>query len=320
MILGSLYSGIGGLDVACEWAFSARTAWQLDLVGADVRRRHWPDALQVEADIATVDPLDLPRVDILCGGFACQDLSCAGLQAGLIDGERTGPTYRHLVRFATALQPDLVVMENVPALLSRWRVHLEHDWGRLGYGLTWVPCMALDAGAPHRRRRVFVVAERGAVGRGVVEVDTGGRWDPVESERVWATPTVLDSKVGRKPYVHTRNGRSLCADLPGKRLRPEWVEILQGFPQGWTDTEGPLQHVEQAPRWPRGRYPEDWDRTVPWPGYPWEPPRTLPDGPPARGRPARIRALGNAVVPAQASLALRAWSEPEQAQLFGVAK
>jgi len=45
VILGSLYSGLGGLDLACEWALGCRTAWQLDLVGAAIRRRHWPDAL-----------------------------------------------------------------------------------------------------------------------------------------------------------------------------------------------------------------------------------------------------------------------------------
>ena len=48
MRIGSLFSGIGGLDRACEWALDGTTSWQLDLVGADVRRRHWPDALQVD--------------------------------------------------------------------------------------------------------------------------------------------------------------------------------------------------------------------------------------------------------------------------------
>ena len=83
-----------------------------------------------------------------------------------------------------------------------------------------------------------------------------------------------------------------------------------GLPQGWTLPEGPSQAEEarallDAPRWPRGRYPATWDRSVPWPGYAWEPSRTLPDGPPAPGRPGRIRACGNAVCPAQALLALR---------------
>jgi len=416
LILGSLYSGIGGLDVAAERALGARTAWQLDQVGAAVRRRHWPDALQVEADVQTVDPLALPRIGVLVGGFSCVDLSCAGRGDGLIDGERTGLTYREMVRFVVALQPEMVIMENVPALLSAWRVHLENDFGRLGYGLTWAPCMALDVGAPHRRARVFVVAVRGAVGRGVVEVPTAGRWTPEQDEqewptvrgtdgrrgggspervradragndpdclptavaraagertwatakssdarspgestgigaregtdglacqvrpwpaptehgnnnalglsptsgdglgtavRPWPTPTARDHKTGEiSDRVGTESLSQAASDYPrapfGTRLNPAWVETLQGYPEGWTDTEGPRLECGPSPRWPRGRYPESWDRSVLWPGYDWEPPRTLPDGPPAKGRPARIRALGNAVVPQQGEMAIRA--------------
>ena len=385
MILGSLYAGVGGLDVAAERALGARTAWQLDQVGAAVRRRHWPDALQVEADVQTVDPLALPRTDVLVGGFACQDLSCAGRGAGLIDGERTGLTYREMVRFVVALQPEMVIMENVPALLSAWRVHLENDFGRMGYGLTWAPCRAVDVGAPHRRARVFVVAVRGAVGRGVVEVPTAGRWTPERDEQTWVTPTTRDYH-SAGGLQHTLGGRTLNDEaaqvrpwptptegdakasgsrcLPGsgavagtsltdairpdrttrddvrswatlaarnyrvgsglnrgepplseqaaptgglgRRLSPAWTEILQGYPEGWTDTEGPRLECDPSPRWPRGRYPESWDRSVLWPGYDWEPPRTLPDGPQAKGRPARIRALGNAVVPQQGEMAIRA--------------
>ena len=54
----------------------------------------------------------------------------------------------------------------------------------------------------------------------------------------------------------------------------------------------------------RGRYPADWDRSIPWPGYAWEPARTIPDGAPMKGRPARLRALGNAVCPQQGALAV----------------
>ena len=350
MLIGSMYSGLGGLDLACEWALSARTAWQLDLVGAAVRRRHWPDALQIEADVATVDPLELPPVDVLCGGFACQDLSAAGTGAGLIDGSRTGPTYRHLCRFAAALRPGIVVMENVPALLSRWREHMEADWQRLGYGLTWVRARALDVGAPHRRARVFVVAEQGAVGRGVLDAPTSGQWSPVESEwtgaregssglagqvrtwptpmsastapnghsgsnralpnavRPWPTPAVRDYRVGsgtnRDGTVPLSESAAPTGGF-GRRLSPAWVECLMGLPCGWTETTGSRLEADPSPRWPRGRYPAEWDRSHVWPGYDWEPARTLPDGPPARGRPARIRAMGNAVVPQQGALAIQ---------------
>jgi site-specific DNA-cytosine methylase len=430
--IGSMFAGLGGLDLACEWEFGGTTAWQLDLVGADIRRRHFPDALQVEADVRTVDPLDLPPIDVLCGGFPCTDLSVAGQQAGL-DGEKSG-LYSEVLRFARVLRPDHVVLENVPGLLQ-YRERLETDWDELGYGLTWVQARALDAGAPHRRSRVFVVARLGGPMVGVLEAPRDGEWtgeerpwatpiakpndgpgagavarggrqaslaqqvrpwatvtaanpnegeDPASWEarrarqaalgingngiseplaqqvRAWATPSASDASGsrmpaggcsdtglrpdGRKAQVGLnsqvrpwptplaadaddvkRNGRGGLPSFNhearqrpfGKRLNPDWTEVLMGLPQGWTEPTGPCLTAERAPLWPRGRYPETWDRSVLWPGFDWEPPRTIPDGQPMRGRPARIRACGNAVCPQQGALAIRAGLDgPRQLSLF----
>ena len=412
-----MFAGLGGLDLAAEWAFpGSSTSWQLDQTLADVRRRHWPDALQVEADVRTVDPLDLPPIDALCGGFPCTDLSVAGQQAGL-DGEKSG-LYGEMLRFARALWPEVVVMENVPALLG-YRERLEDDWHALGYGLTWVKARALDAGAPHIRRRVFVVAVMGGPMRGVMEAPTEGAWTGTESVpwqtprpsdgktggwesveagrkspglgfevqlrpwptttaiigagsegystdsgrhsgvtltdavRPWPTPTArgtgdcpsererrtpsLESSVRAWPTPTTQDGANnaaesqwdrnseplnvAVADRPGRRLNPDWTEALIGLPAGWTSPTGPRLRAERSPRWPRGRYPESWDRSVYWPGYEWEPMRTLPDGEPVRGRPARIRACGNAVVAQQGSLAIEAGLRgPRQLPLFGGAR
>ena len=353
MRIGSMFSGLlGGLDIACERVFNAETAWQLDITGASVRRRHWPDAVQVEADVRTVDPADLARVDVLCGGFPCQDLSVAGKGEGL-DGARSG-LYRHMLRFADAMQPQFVVFENVSPLLNVLDV-LAADLRRSGYGLTYAVCEAADAGLPHLRRRVFVVAERGVAGRGRVEVDTSRRWSAVESEREWATISASNVNEGETPeswearrqlnLARHKNGNGQGEPLAmqvrewatatatdyktpagfvrqghqparigeqfiheaGKRLNPAWVETLMGVPQGWTLPDG-LSLRDQLDGWraPRGRYPATWDRSVPWPGFAWEPSRTLPDGPPASGRPARIKGLGNGVVWQQAVLGLDA--------------
>jgi DNA (cytosine-5)-methyltransferase 1 len=327
--IGSMFAGLGGLDLACEWELGGTTAWQLDLVGADIRRRHFPDALQVEADVRTVDPLDLPPIDVLCGGFPCTDLSVAGQQAGL-DGEKSG-LYSEVLRFAHAIRPEYVVLENVPALLQ-YRERLETDWDALGYGLTWVQARALDAGAPHRRARVFVVARLGGPMVGVLEAPRDGEWT-WDAERPWATVTAAnpnDGEVRAWPTVLVADAKGVkshggrgnpslgneCRQF-GKRLNPDWTEVLMGLPQGWTEPTGPRLTAERAPLWPRGRYPETWDRSVLWPGFDWEPPRTIPDGQPMRGRPARIRACGNAVVPQQGALAIRAGLDgPRQLGLF----
>jgi len=129
----------------------------------------------------------------------------------------------------------------------------------------------------------------------------------------WATLVAGDYR-GAGPKQHTVSlGRQLLQMAPqvgGKRLRPEWCERLQGYPEGWTLPHGPQLHPERHPLQVRGRYPADWDRSIPWPGYEWEPSRTLPDGPPCPGRPAQIMALGNAVVPQQGALALEALLAP----------
>lgn len=127
-----------------------------------------------------------------------------------------------------------------------------------------------------------------------------------EAARPWASPTASDVRSGwTQDDPERAERRNLVGDqVGGARLSPAWVEALLGFPVGWTLPDGPRLAIEATPRWPRGRYSETWDRSVPWPGYDWEPPRTL-TGPPVPGRPARLRALGNAVVPQQGALAIR---------------
>jgi len=182
--VGSLFAGIGGLDIAVERAFGAETVWQLDLTGHTVRRRHWPRARQIVRDVTKVDPAQLEPVDILIGGFPCQDLSVAGTQEGL-EGSRSG-LYREVLRFVEDLGPRFVVMENVCALLTKYRERLEGAFDALGYGLTWVDIEARSVGAPHIRRRVFVVAERGTEHR-LIDTKRGG------DGALWPTPLARDS-------------------------------------------------------------------------------------------------------------------------------
>ena len=348
-----MFAGIGGADLAIEQVMGARSAWQIDLVGAAIRRRHWPDAEQVEGDVRAVDPLSLAPVDVLAAGFPCQDLSCAGPGAGL-DGARSG-LYREVVRFVDALRPRYVVMENVSALLA-YMPRLCAEFGALGYGLTWTTCQALDAGHPHERQRVFVVGERGASTRGMVACPsspwTGRAWptptakgndnvaglSPTSGDglgtacRPWATATATNPNEGEDPASWAaRRDRHLARGLPpiseplalqartwelGSRLNPDWVEQLMGYPAGWTLPTGPgLRYDPGAPA-VSARYPKGWDRSKHWPGYAWEAPRTIPDGPPVKGRPARIRAIGNAWCPQQGALALRAILEPAQASMW----
>lgn len=118
MRYGSLFSGAGGLDLAIEEVFGAECAWQCeyDAAASKVLAAHWPDVPNLH-DVTTVDWSTVEPVDIMCGGFPCQDVSAAGLRAGLATGTRSGLW----ARFADAIEavrPQLVVIENVRGLLS----------------------------------------------------------------------------------------------------------------------------------------------------------------------------------------------------------
>lgn len=116
--VGSLFSGYGGLDLAVEHVFNAETIWfsEINEPVARAFAHHWPDAPNL-GDVTTIDWRDVPPVDILCGGFPCQDVSTVGKQAGLAPGTRSG-LWSHMAAAIDALQPEFVVIENVRGLLS----------------------------------------------------------------------------------------------------------------------------------------------------------------------------------------------------------
>lgn len=155
---GSLFSGIGGLDLAVEAVTGARTVWQVerDAWCRSVLARHWPEARRFD-DVRTVGK-ELERVDIIAGGFPCQDLSHAGKRAGLA-GERSG-LWREFARIIRVVGPRFVFVENVSGLLSDSGAMgaVLGDLAAMGYAAEWGVFRAGDVGAPHRRERVFILA------------------------------------------------------------------------------------------------------------------------------------------------------------------
>lgn len=116
--VGSLFSGYGGLDLAVEEVFDARTVWfsEINEPVARVFAHHWPDVPNL-GDITAIDWSQVEPVDVLCGGFPCQDVSTVGKRAGLKPGTRSG-LWAHMATAIEALQPEWVVIENVRGLLS----------------------------------------------------------------------------------------------------------------------------------------------------------------------------------------------------------
>jgi len=171
--IGSLCSGIGGLELGIERAVpGSRVIWQVerDPFCRRVLAKHWPGACRDVDDLQRAERLwatcrgdtfttgRLAPCDVLCAGFPCQDLSVAGKGAGL-DGARSG-LFWDVLRIVRAIRPRVVVLENVAALVTRGLDVVLGALASCGYDAVWDCIPAAAIGAPHRRDRVFVVAWR----------------------------------------------------------------------------------------------------------------------------------------------------------------
>src|SRR5690606_2941096 len=156
LTIGSLFSGIGGLELGLERA-GMRTVWQVEMddYATRILERHWPDAIRFR-DVREVGSHNLPPVDLICGGFPCQDISYAGKGAG-IAGERSG-LWTEFARIVRELRPRYVLVENVAALLSRGLDVVLGDLAACGYDAEWDCIPAAAVGAYHLRDRIFIVA------------------------------------------------------------------------------------------------------------------------------------------------------------------
>lgn len=183
MKVGSMFAGIGGFDLGFERA-GFEVAWciEWDKHAQAVLRKRFPNA-KVYGDIREVDPDVLERVDVICGGFPCQDLSVAGKRAGLA-GERSG-LFHDAMRLVRRLNPSLLVLENVPGLLSSNRgldfATVLREVGQ-GWDCAEVGWRVLDSqycGVAQRRRRVFIVGSaRIGCAEEVLALAEGSSGDP----------------------------------------------------------------------------------------------------------------------------------------------
>ena len=271
MTIGSLFSGIGGLELGLEMAGLGPVLWQVERSEycRAVLERHWP-GVERHDDITAVGA-NLAPVDLICGGFPCQDVSSAGARAGLA-GDRSG-LWSEFARVVGALRPRWVVVENVASGASLWLDAVVRDLGELGYDALPIPLSAEDVGAPHRRARIFIVA-----------ADTDSECSLSRSGG--AEPT-------RRGRPEPRRGADPHADRQGQPARAVDAEVGGASEAGDADgarLPGAERHAESA-GWRHAAHSA------------WRPP--VPDflrvadgvsrglGSPRR----RIAALGNAVVP-----------------------
>jgi DNA (cytosine-5)-methyltransferase 1 len=158
-----LFSGIGGFSIGLERAGMRTVAFcEIDPYCRKVLARHWP-GVPCHDDVTTLTVGQLPAgIDVICGGFPCQDISHAGKGAG-ITGERSG-LWKEYARIIGEVRPRYVIVENVAALLSRGLADVLGDLAAIGYDAEWHCIPASAVGAPHRRDRIWIVAYPGGSG------------------------------------------------------------------------------------------------------------------------------------------------------------
>ena len=361
MKIGSLFSGYGGLDMGVRAVIDSEVAWhvEFDAAPSAILAHHSPDVPNY-GDITAVDWSSVEPVDILTGGFPCQDVSLAGARRGLRDGTRSG-LWANYAEAIDVLRPSLVVIENVRGLLSAdahsdlepcpWCVGDDDgksalralgavlgDLADLGYDARWCGLRAADAGAPHARYRIFILAHpfgdeperwRGLgdlgskAGSGEGKGDQRQRIRHAALDRGATAPDAYDfgehgARSARDGRSKSPNGRDVDSDASGIGRHEGRAESarVEGRPNGELGgTRDVLDWGAYRPaieRWERvsGRSapaPTIGGRLAPsfveWmmglpPGW-----VTSPDI--GITRTSQLKALGNGVVPQQAELALR---------------
>lgn len=158
---GSLFSGIGGIDLGFERA-GMRCKWQVEIdpFCNQVLSKHWPKVKRY-GDIKNVEPTLFKWTTVIAGGFPCQDISKANPAGQGINGERSGLWFDFL-RVVRGVMPRWVMVENVPRLLTinagRDFAEILRGLAEIGYDAEWGLLSAAAFGAPHERERLFIVA------------------------------------------------------------------------------------------------------------------------------------------------------------------
>ncbi|MFJ9174910.1 DNA cytosine methyltransferase [Streptomyces sp. NPDC102360] len=394
LTLGSLFTGVGGLDLAVLSVLGGRTAWhaETDPAASTVLAHHMP-GIPNHGDVRTIDWTRVEPVDVLTAGFPCQSLSVAGPRTGLTEGTRSS-LWHHAVTAIDQLRPPLVVIENVHGILStragadslrgvepcprclgdpgtgagmRALGAVLGSLADLRYNTAWGLFRASDVGAPHQRARVILVAtphEATVLHEATVAQDADGepghqRRLPAPGQTQSGRPRPHPRRRSRIPAAHPagqrRSERVAESALPQWRphsglhgCRPDRCRAARGAAAAHTDHVGRHRRCRYDPETSRRHEPANcrhsptswWGEYAPavrrWEhvtGRPAPSPTIegtrrlaaefvewmmLPQGwvtaVPGLSRAARLRLLGNSVVPAQAAHALTHLLHPTHAR------
>ena len=304
----SLFTGIGGIDLAAEWAgFTTIAQVERDPYCLRVLERHWPGVHRC-TDIRDFPDQEYGAVTLVSGGFPCQPFSAAGERKGTADDRHLWPEMYRVIR---ALAPRWVVAENVPGILSLdGGMVFESvcaDLERAGYSVQTVVVPAAGVGAPHLRQRVFVVAHHegeqvGIAGQPRLNEGMGlvGHADSAGRQQEPRGAYGDESADERRATLQADESQGASADVADAESsgRRGWTGKQR---TGWRKRQS--QGSEQDER--RRAGDSDWWAAEPAVGR-------VATG--VSRRVDRLRCLGNAVMPQQVYPILAAIAEVEREQ------
>ena len=247
MKIGSLCSGYGGLDMAVEAYFDAETVWMCDndKYASIVIKERWglPNLGNLkEVDWTTVEP-----IDILTAGYPCQPFSNAGLRKGANDERHIWPSIKEII---SQLRPRIAILENVRGHLTLGFKEVLKDLTEIGYDARWSIVRASDVGAPHRRERLFIIAQpthsdglRGNFREQDAEWNQGqSQLEPSKCSKTIAD-TNGNEQQGNRPTQRLGSRFNSQSEMRLQRtpnpldinnkLNATFVEYMMGLPVGW---------------------------------------------------------------------------------------
>jgi DNA (cytosine-5)-methyltransferase 1 len=303
LTVGSLFSGIGGLDLGLERA-GMQVIWQseIDPYACKVLKKHWPEVPN-HGDIKQIDWRAVEPVDVICGGYPCQPFSQAGKRKGTDDPRHLWPWVREAI---SELRPRYAILENVRGHLSLGGLQVIGELAEIGYDAEWRVVSAAGLGAPHRRDRIIIVAypnnSRGGTSECGIDID--------RSEKIKKRQDIAQFGIGRRRAdLANANSERLerSCRFQGSEEKFGGSNVL-GSSEGWSSVVGVSNDVSQR----YGQYRQSTDiatqsrlwrddrrREETYDGWQWW--ESEPDvGRVAHGIPNRVdrlKGLGNAVVP-----------------------
>ncbi len=243
LTVGSLFSGVGGVEIGFEkQGFKTRWFVEKEPYAQAVLQKRFPNT-KIYGDITKIDFRTVPKIDILTGGFPCQDISNAGKRAG-IEGSRSS-LWKYYLEAIRILRPKIAFIENVSALLDRGLDVVLADLAKIGYDAEWYCVSASSVGAFHKRRRIFILTYPNLYGQhsfrqggGTVQNDKESELQTISSKGIQPTTEfVQDGFVGDVSHTNHQGSKG------EGEIQIRQPELPQFRQEGYWTTEPELGRV-----------------------------------------------------------------------------